>query len=100
MKLSSLLLGGVLCAGILFSGDCPTAMADAGGAAESRSATAETSLPLAPQAGTDAESLSYAQREEQSPEVQEFKGGEGIVIGGGLILLVLLVVLIVVLLRD
>jgi len=100
MKLSSLLLGGLLCAGILFSGDCPTAMADAGRSAESRSVTAESSLPLAPQAGTDAEVLAYAQREEQSPEVQEFKGGDGVTIGGGVILLVLLIVLIIVLLGD
>lgn len=100
MKLPSLLLGGVLCAGILTSGACPAAMADGGRAPESRSAAAETIVPPAPLAGTGAESLAYAQREERSPEVQEFQGGDGVFIGGGLILLVLIVVLLVVLLGD
>lgn len=100
MKIPSLLLVGVLCAGILSSGACPAAMADAGSAPESRSVAAESIVPASPMAGTMAEARAYELREEISPEVQDFKGGDGVFIGGGFILLVLIVVLIIVLMGD
>ena len=100
MKFPSLLLVGVLCAGILSTGACPAALADGGRAPESRSVAAETIVPASPLAGTGEESLRYSLREEKSPEVQEFQGGDGVFIGGGFLVLVLIVVLIIVLMGD
>ena len=100
MKFPSVILGGVLCAAMLFSGACPRALAGSGRTADPVSSSEGVQAPAAPQSGTDAEAQAYEQREEQSPEVQEFAGGDVVVVGGGFILLVVLVVLIVLLLSD
>jgi len=100
MRIASMLLGGALCAGLLFSGACPTARADSGRDAIVRSAPEERAAPAVAQPGTGAEDAAYGQREEQSPQVQDFAGGEVVIIGGGIILLVVVIILLFVLLSN
>ena len=60
---------------------------------------AEADLAKPPQAGTESEETEYALREAASPEVQEFEGGETVVVSVSL-LAILLIVLVVILLSS
>ncbi|MCI0588148.1 MAG: hypothetical protein L0323_15060 [Planctomycetes bacterium] len=97
MRFLSMPLCVVLGAGILFTGGVSSALADSE-EATAACPGADAPLPVAAQPGTHEEARAYEQREEQSPEVQEFAGGDVYVgVSLGFILLVLIIVL---LLRD
>jgi hypothetical protein len=99
MRLFSTLLCGVLGAGMLFAGGSRMALAGSHEGPAPRSAPTDVRLPVATQAGTEAEAREYQQREQESTEVQEFAGGD-VVIGVSLIVLVLIVLLLILILRD
>jgi len=101
LKLSSSLLAAVLCAGLLFTGAASPAFADGRGASIARTAEADARAPVAALPGSDAEAAAYERREAESPEVQDFTGGEVVIgVSLGVILLAALIVVIVLLLRD
>jgi len=94
MKMRSALLGIILGAAALFAAVPGTAFADARSNPAAFSAPAEAAPPVSALPGTDAESRDYEHREAESPQVQEFAGGEVII---GFFVLVLIIVLIVLL---
>ena len=57
-------------------------------------------VPEAPEPGTLAEVREYGWREAASPEVQEFRGGDAIVVSVSLVTILLIVLIIVLLSRD
>jgi hypothetical protein len=76
----------------------PTATSPAGRTAPSAPVT--PSAPASPAASATAlagQIESYAQRERQAPNLQNFKGGVGVYIGGSALVLVLLIILLLVL---
>jgi len=96
MKIRTALTGCILGAAALLVAMPPTARADSGPTPMERSEPAAARPDPAIQPGTDAESRQYAQREADSPEARDFKGG-GVV---GLVVLILVVVLIVFLIQN
>jgi hypothetical protein len=58
---------------------------------------APTAPATRPTPATPEQTQSYAQREQQSPGLQDFRGGASIYIGGSVLVIVLLIVLILVL---
>jgi hypothetical protein len=95
--LSILLVGalGVMC---LSRGGASSARADAPEVPDSCAAATDARLPVATLPGTPGEARDYERREAQSPQVQEFAGGD-VVIGVSVFALVL-IILIIVLLND
>ena len=61
---------------------------------------AEAGLATSPQAGTDSEELQYALREAASSEVEEFEGGETVVVSVSLLAILLIVLIVVLLSHD
>lgn len=101
MKSASTLLAGALCAGLLLAGGASPALSDSRGVPISRSAGADARAAVAPAPGTGAEASEYERREAESPEVQEFTGGEVTIgISFGVVLLVALIVVLVLLLQE
>jgi hypothetical protein len=99
MKLLSTLMCAVLGAGLLFAGMPRTALAGTGDGPAPRSAPAEMRPAAGIEPGTDAEIAAYGQRESESPEVQEFAGGDvtlGVTAGFVILVLIVLIVLIIV----
>lgn len=99
MRLLLALLYVVLVAGILSAVGSPKAMAGSPYVSSPGPASTDVRAPVAPQPGTHAEARVYEQRETESPEVQEFAGGD-VVIGVSVLVLVLIVVVLVLLLSD
>ena len=98
MRFLSALVFGVLGAGVLFPCFASSARADAPAVSAICEVSAESTLPVAAQPGTREEARDYERREAQSPEVQEFAGGDvtiGVSVG-----VILLILLIVILLKD
>lgn len=96
MKFSTALLGCILGAAAFLMAVPGVARADARTAPATRTAPADAASPLASLPGTVEEEREYAQREVQSPEVQEFEGGAIVI---GFIALVVIVLLLILLLN-
>jgi hypothetical protein len=59
--------------------------------------TAETGAASSTAASTDSQSASFAQREQQATNLQDFKGGSAVIfIGSGTVLILLIVLLILI----
>jgi len=56
--------------------------------------------PQPPEPGTPDETLEYGAREAASPGIQEFRGGDAIVISVSLVTILLIVLIVVLLSRD
>lgn len=69
-----------------------------GNARTPATATSTAVAAQAPVAATSSEAASYAQREQASQQLEQFRGGASIYIGGSALVIVLLIVLLVLLL--
>lgn len=100
MKILTAVLGCVLGAGLLFMAGPAAARSDSPVSPVSLAAPAEVQSPVSTQPGTHAEAQEYERREAESPQVQDFAGGD-VVIGVSVgLVVIILIVLIVILLVD
>ena len=98
MRFLTAALALALGAAVLLGSGPDAAAASGGPTMPTVSAPAEASTPAVPRQGTDADSRDYALREASSPELQEFEGGEVVIVSigfFGLLLIILIIVLIV-----
>ncbi len=110
MRFLSVLLGVVLGAGILFMGGSPVALADSGEAPVVGAEPAdqplpattqpEEPLPVSAQPGTGEEARDYERREAESPDVQEYAGGDVVIGVSAGVVFIALIILIVILLSE
>jgi hypothetical protein len=96
VRFPDVVLPAALAAGLLVAADVTPCRADTPIVVVSSAASPAPDTALAPRPGTDEEERAYARREAESPDAQEFAGGQVI----ELLLLVVIVLVIILLVKK